>query len=557
VDLQLIQNNARRASFALLSAVALLLASCGSGSDSAPPPAACTVNSVTVTASPATIAPGATATLTSTVNASASCATAVTWSATPAGTLTPSGMTATFTATNAAVYSIRATSTADTTRSGTTAVTVTAPVPLACGQANGVVINHSADVSSSETWAGDGTTHLVPSTGLSVRNGATLTVAPCAVVALAAGASITVRDTSRLVAAGTSETRFVTFRRADAAQAWGQLRGFSETSLIDLAFTRLEGGGAIGGVNTVNAVIRVFGPGFSVLPAPVLRVNNVTIQGSVDTGVYLENQAAFTPDSQALTITGATGRPINVNMMALGSLPGGTYTGNGTDEVLVLNLPNANVVADLTVEDRGVPIRIPVVGMNIAPVPPQTAAVTLTLKPGVVLRFPKAASGPGARVIFGTNGNAPNNLVGVLNAVGTAARPIIFTSGEANPAPGDWIGLWLNTANGSRLDYVTIEYAGAPSGIISGNCRPVGTNDNAALLVGSFSTQYVPPANLITNSRITNSAGFGINAMWQATTVADPNLTAGNNFQNNALCRQSYNALTVGVCPPNGGCTAN
>jgi hypothetical protein len=67
----------------------------------------------------------------------------------------------------------------------------------------------------------------------------------------------------------------------------------------------------------------------------------------------------------------------------------------------------------------------------------------------------------------------------------------------------------------------------------------------------------VPPANLITNSRITNSAGFGINAMWQATTVADPNLTAGNIFQNNALCRQSYNALTVGVCPPNGGCTAN
>jgi len=434
---------------------------------------------------------------------------------------------------------------------------VPAPGPAACGQTNGVVIAHDADVTASQTWAGDGITHTVPASGLSVRGGATLTVAPCAVVALAAGASISVRDTSRLVAAGTSDTRFVTFRRADAAQAWGQLRGYTETTLIDLAYTRLEGGGAVGGANTVNAVIRVAGPGvFGALPVPVLRADHLTIQGSADTGVYLEDQAAFSADSQALTITGASGRPININMMALGSLPGGTYTGNGVDEVLVIG-PSADVIADLTVEDRGLPIRIPAVGMNVAPVAGQTTPVTLTLKPGVVLRFPKTGGGPGARVKFGTNGNEPNNLLGVLNAVGTAARPITFTSGEANPAPGDWIGLWLNTANGSRLDHVNIEYAGAPSGINSGNCKPVGTGDDAALLVGSFSTQYVPPADLITNSRISHSAGFGINAMWQAPSVSAPNITAGNVFQNNALCRQSFNAPTLGACPANGGCTAN
>ena len=291
------------------------------------------------------------------------------------------------------------------------------------------------------------------------------------------------------------------------------------------------------------------------LPTPVLRVQNVVILGSADIGVSLEDQAAFTTDSQMLTVSGATGRPINVNMMALGSLPSGTYTGNGIDEVLIIQ--NADVFGDLTVEDRGVPIRIPAVGMNVAPVAGQTAPVTLTLKPGVVLRFPKTGGGPGARVKFGTNGNAPDNLLGVLNAVGTAARPITFTSGEANPAPGDWIGLWLNTANGSRLDHVNIEYAGAPSGINSGNCKPVGTGDDAALLVGSFSTQYVPPADLITNSRISHSAGFGINAMWQAPSVSAPNITAGNVFQNNALCRQSFNAPTLGACPANGGCTAN
>ncbi|MGH7472059.1 MAG: hypothetical protein ACRENP_29265, partial [Longimicrobiales bacterium] len=209
---------------------------------------------------------------------------------------------------------------------------------------------------------------------------------------------------------------------------------------------------------------------------------------------------------------------------------------------------------------RGVPVRIPYGTMYIGPAVGATAAVTLTLRPGVVFKFPWIGlpPAPGARVTFGTNGNAPNNFVGVLNAMGTAARPIVFTSGQAFPAPGDWVGLWLNTANGSRLDYVEISYAGAPSGIQSNNCRPTGTPDNAALLVGDFSSQYVPPSNLITNSRITNSAGNGINAMWQAGTFNAPDLTASNVFVNNARCAQTFNGLLPpGMCPLNGGCTRN
>jgi hypothetical protein len=165
-------------------------------------------------------------------------------------------------------------------------------------------------------------------------------------------------------------------------------------------------------------------------------------------------------------------------------------------------------------------------------------------------------SAPGMRMKFGSNGNAPNNVVGVLNAIGTQAKPIIFTSGEVFPAPGDWIGIWLDTANGSRLDFVEISYAGANSGIQSNNCRVKDTEDDAALLVGDFSSQYVPPSNLITNSRITNSAGYGINAMWQTVAFNTPDLTATNTFQNNARCAQSYNGLLPpGVCPLNGGCT--
>jgi hypothetical protein len=538
------------------AAVALLVQwGCGTGGTNSPPPPTCAVNSVAVSANPATVNAGATSTLTATVSASSSCSGTVNWSATPTGgTLTPNGLTATFTAVAAGAFTIRATSTDDATKSATATVTVTvAAVP--CGQPNGSIITHSANVAANETWAGDGVTHLVPSS-ISITGSATVTIEPCAIVALGQGVSITVRDNARLVSAGTSSTRFVLFRRNTATQAWGTLRGFTPTSLIDLTWTRLEGGGAFGGLN--DPTIAVIGVGYGSPNAAVLRTDNVVIQGSRGIGVHLDANAAFTSDSRMLQITGSGGRPVHTTMMALGSLPsGGTYTGNGTDEILIQG-PGANVFASMTVDDFGVPVRIAFGSIYIGPVAPSTAPVTLTLRPGVVFRFPRLAGQPGARMTFGTNGNAPNNLVGVLNAVGTAAKPIVFTSGEAQPAPGDWVGLWLNTANGSRLDHVEISYAGGPTGIQSNNCRPINTQDQAALFVGSFSTQYVPPSDLITNSLIRNSAGFGINAMWQAATFNAPDLTATNTFQNNARCRQTYNGVTPpGACPTNGGCTAS
>ena len=205
---------------------------------------------------------------------------------------------------------MRATSTADPTRSGTAAVNVAAPV-VAYGQPNGVVVNHGSDIAASETRAGDGITHNV-TFDIGIRANTTVTVAPCALMALAPGVSITLLDShSRLVAAGTSATRFVTFRRANAAQGWGQLYGSNSATFIDLAYTRLEGGDTVGpAINIVNSVITVSAGGtYGLLPTPLLRVDNVTVQGSADIGIYLQDQAAFTADSRALTVTGSAGRP--------------------------------------------------------------------------------------------------------------------------------------------------------------------------------------------------------------------------------------------------------
>lgn len=534
--------------------ISVLLLSCGGGSTPNNPPPTCTVTGVSVAANPTTVNTGATSTLTATLNASPACTGGVTWSATPTagGTLTPSGLTASFTAVAAGAYTITAASTADPTKSGSATVTVTSAVPP-CGQSSGAMVTHSANISANETWAGDGVTHVVPS-GFSINGNAIVTIQPCAIVALGPGVSITLRDNARLVAAGTSATRFIVFRRNDPNQAWGGLRGVSPTSLIDLSWTRLLGGGG-GGTN--QPMIAISGIGYGSLPTPVLRTIEVLIDGSSGIGINIDTNGAFTSDSRALTIRGSAGRPVHTTMMSLGSFPIGIYTGNGTDEILIHG-PGANVFANMTVDDLGVPVRIPFGGLYVGPAPPAAAPVTLTLRPGVVFRFPRVGGQTGARVTFGTNGAAPNNLVGILNAVGTAAKPIVFTSGEANPAPGDWVGLWLNTANGSRLDYVEINYAGGATGIQSNNCRPINTRDQAALFVGSFSDQYVPPSNLITNSRITNSAYYGINAMWLAQTFNAPDLTATNVFQSNARCRQTYNGLLPpGTCPTTGGCTAS
>ena len=427
--------------------------------------------------------------------------------------------------------------------------TLTAQTP--CGEPHGGVVTHSTNISVSETWAGAGVTHRIPNS-ISITGSAVVTIEPCAIVELGPGVFLTVRDNARLLSAGTSDTNFVVFRRSDVTQPWGTLRGFHSTTMIDLNWTRLLGGGAFGG-----ATISVFGNGYGSPLKRVLRTYQVVIESSQGMGVFLDANSAFTTNSRFLEIKGSGGRPVHTTMMALGSVPIGKYTGNGTDEILIHG-PTANVFKNMTVKNLGVPVRIPFSSLAIGPAPPATTQVKLTLKPGVVFKFPRVGGQPGAMVTFGTNGNAPNNRVGILYAVGTAAKRIVFTSGEASPAPGDWKGIWLNTAIGSKLAYVDINYAGGANGIQSNNCRPQDTEDQAALLVGSFSDQYIPPSTLMTNSRITNSAYYAINAMWLAGTHNAPDLTATNIFLNNARCRQTYNGVVPpGTCPVGGGCTVH
>ena len=73
--------------------------------------------------------------------------------------------------------------------------------------------------------------------------------------------------------------------------------------------------------------------------------------------------------------------------------------------------------------------------------------VTLTIDPGVVIEG---------------SGDVGLYVQGVLDARGTALRPITFRSGRAKPKAGDWTGLFFDgaDASGSRLYYVSVFDAG-------------------------------------------------------------------------------------------------
>ncbi len=134
----------------------------------------------------------------------------------------------------------------------------------------------------------------------------------------------------------------------------------------------------------------------------------------------------------------------------------------------------------------------------------------LTIDPGVTLEFDEG-------VWMSVNSG------GSLNAVGTAAEPIVFTGSQA--VRGYWGGLTFYYSNSlnNQLDHVVIEYGGAA--------------DEANLMTVGSSSE---PARLsVTNSTLRNSAGCGFDL--RDTTVM-------TEFANNTV---TGNAVAAGDVMPN------
>ena len=433
------------------------------------------------------------------------------------------------------------------------AVTCMTNTSVACTTENGTVVTHAADIAADETWAGAGTVHLVTAP-IAIVAPATVTLQPCAIVKLSGGASIDVRGDlagggiAKLVSAGDDFiTGRVVFETADASgPAWGRLRGVNKNSIIELDNTVISGGGNVGG-SQLNAVVSMNGS--SVLPDATLKAVNVSIDAPAGVGIYFSD-AAFTSDSDALLVTNQTDSMIAMPAMALGSVPTHTLSGSPAfAEIKVVE--NANIFDNLTIATI-VPIHFKTDGVHVGGLAPTFVQnVTLTLHAGVTLKF-EGLTGP-PMVVFGDQGQTTDKNAALV-VQGTPGAPVVFTSGKATPAPGDWAGLWLATSNGSQIDNAIIEFAGGDAHVGPQSCGPFDPSivqrarNTAALLVGDGTDQqYVPPAGLVTNTTFRNNTGsYAIDAVWEAPAFG-PSLVASNTFGSGPkFCTQNKNLKPLG-----------
>jgi hypothetical protein len=375
---------------------------------------------------------------------------------------------------------------------------------------------------------------VIPS-GLTVT--APLTIEPCAVVRVGASGTITVRTGGSLAATGTA-ARPVTFERLDAARPWSQIRTIGGT--LRFTHTRLLGGGDPQNSPLDGAAVLLVS-GVTAAPAEVIHADHVEIRDSASQGVILVEGALFSATSTALVVTGAKHVPLHVAANLAGSIPEGAYTGNAIDQIVLEGGGASSIVRDTTFHDRGVPYRV---GDTLREGRLDVAALqgvaTLTIEPNVKIRFKKAGS---VFVQF-----AQNTLpaTGALVAVGTADRPIVFTSDEAAPLPGDWQGIHFNglVAPATRLAFVRVEYAGGDRSLVGSSCayeNPPQIN-NAAIRVFTE-----PPASFISNTTIVASKRHGFDRGWLGTPAVSF-LGGGNTVQGGGGCNESF-PRPQGACP--------
>ncbi|HLB25325.1 MAG TPA: right-handed parallel beta-helix repeat-containing protein, partial [Nitrospirota bacterium] len=136
---------------------------------------------------------------------------------------------------------------------------------------------------------------------------------------------------------------------------------------------------------------------------------------------------------------------MRLNLLLLAALAGVLLASNAADAGQVTRVNGS--IAKKTVWSGTVLVETPLT---------VTKGASLAVKPGAEVRFSK-----GAGLV----------VEGVLKAEGTKARPVVFTSAEKTPAPGDWSGISLSEAGeGTVLKRCVVSYAAAVS---VAACSPV------------------------------------------------------------------------------------
>ena len=140
---------------------------------------------------------------------------------------------------------------------------------------------------------------------------------------------------------------------------------------------------------------------------------------------------------------------VRVGAHAVAALDTNTFNGAGTSSTV--EILGETLTTDALWTNLGFPYVLQSALLYVAGDP--TTAATLTIEPGVTIRFNLST---GLFIGSGTNR-------GALVAAGTPADPIIFTTNNAAPAPGQWRSIYFAAATDSAtsiLEHCVVEYGG-------------------------------------------------------------------------------------------------
>ncbi len=409
----------------------------------------------------------------------------------------------------------------------------------ACSMPTGAGTMHTGEITTAQTWTAADSPHVLPG---DLNIVAKLTIEKCAIVQIAGGATVTVGLNGELDVMGAT-TEPVLIERLDPNTAWSTIRVIGGN--MTLAHAILTGGGHPIGTTNPRFSAAIFVQANSSAPAASqLVVDDVDLAGSESDGVYLASGPGFDPSGGNLRIHGSAGFPIHALASLVATIPVGAYIGNGTDAIEV---GYDAITTDQRWTDLGVPYHIGDPNGSRVDVAKIGGLATLTIDPGVTLAFEAG----GVLSVDPTQGTTPAD--GALIAMGTAAKPIIFTSASPTPAAGDWHGVWFGevAAPTTVVDHVEVHYAGGLSSSGSNSCAYASgptTNDAAIRVLGPG----LPGSDFITNTLISDSAGHGIDRGWRSDTKTD--MLPTNTFTNLAGCKETYPRDASGACPATPPC---
>ncbi|AKU92468.1 hypothetical protein [Vulgatibacter incomptus] len=342
-------------------------------------------------------------------------------------------------------------------------------------------------------------------------------------------------NTGTLIAEGTAE-RPIRFTGIDGGK-WGHVL-VEAPGVASFRHVTFENGG--NDRSPFHATLIVRGKGDLPLYRDVL-VDHVTISGSVGFGAVFTGVAGFKAGSTDLAITksgsGDEPFPLRVDQNGVGTVPNGNYTGNGVDEILIaVEKESDGLRESTTFRDFGVPYRVAGQSLRVEEGP--SGATVLRIDPGVVLKFERASN---LEVVHFTGREA---ATASLVAVGTAEKPILFTSAAESPRGGDWRGLWFGKipSKNNKLDHVRIEYAGADCKCVLAVCNDL-TDHSSALIL----TNLPEEGFSVTNTAFSDIAGNGILRAWS--NDYQPSFVATNTFERVTGCAETLPASSLNACP--------